>query len=137
MKSHLASMKKHGNVGVYPIETGIHSNSFYNEVKADFDGVLELKLEEMDGELRRFMRVYRYRGSHETKWYRLLIGPDRGVKIYCSVRSRRLIVISTIPSVMVTYSQKEGTICLNWLYRLARYSDGGGVDGDQGLSLPS
>jgi KaiC/GvpD/RAD55 family RecA-like ATPase len=82
MKSHLARMKRHGNIGAYAIETGIHSNSFYNEVKATFDGVIELKLEEMDGELRRFIRVYRYRGSHETKWFRLLIGPDRGVKIY-------------------------------------------------------
>ncbi len=82
MKSHLARMKRHGNIGAYAIETGIHSNSFYNEVKASFDGVIELKLEEMDGELRRFIRVYRYRGSHETKWFRLLIGPDRGVKIY-------------------------------------------------------
>lgn len=82
MKSHLARMKRHGNIGVYPIDTGIHSNSFYNEVKATFDGVLELKLEEMDGELRRFIRVYRYRGSHETKWFRLLIGVDRAIKIY-------------------------------------------------------
>ena len=82
MKSHLARMKRHGNIGAYAIETGIHSDSFYNEVRATFDGVLELKLEEMDGELRRFIRVYRYRGSHETKWFRLLIGPDRMVKIY-------------------------------------------------------
>ena len=82
MKSHLARMKRHANIGVYAIETGIHSNSFYNEVKATFDGVLELKLEEMDGELRRFIRVYRYRGSHETKWFRLLIGPNREIKIY-------------------------------------------------------
>ena len=82
MKSHLARMKRHANIGVYAIETGIHTNSFYNEVKATFDGVLELKLEEMDGELRRFIRVYRYRGSHETKWFRLLIGPNREIKIY-------------------------------------------------------
>lgn len=82
MKSHLARMKRHNNIGAYAVETGIHSNSFYNEVKATFDGVIELKLEEMDGELRRFIRVYRYRGAHETKWFRLLIGPDRGVKIY-------------------------------------------------------
>jgi KaiC/GvpD/RAD55 family RecA-like ATPase len=82
MKAHLARMKRHANIGVYPIETGIHSNSFYNEVKASFDGVLEMKLDEMDGELRRFIRVYRYRGSHETKWFRLLIGPDREIKIY-------------------------------------------------------
>ena len=82
MKSHLARMKRHGNIGIYVIETGIHSNSFYNEVKASFDGVLELKLEEMDGELRRFIRVDRYRGSHENKWFRLLIGPNREIKIY-------------------------------------------------------
>ncbi len=81
MKSHLARMKKHGNVGAYPIETGIHSASFYNEVRASFDGVIEMKLEEMDGELRRFLRVYRYRGAHETKWFRLLISPNRSIKI--------------------------------------------------------
>ena len=82
MKSHLARMKRHGNIGAYVVEAGIHSASFYNEVRATFDGVLELKLEEMDGELRRFIRVYRYRGSHESKWFRLLIGPNRDLKIY-------------------------------------------------------
>ncbi len=82
MKSHVARMKRHSNVGVYTFEMGIHSNSFYNEVRASFDGVIEMKLEEIDGELRRFVRVYSYRGGHETKWFRLLIGPDRSVKIY-------------------------------------------------------
>ncbi len=82
MKSHLARMKKHGNLGVYAIEMGIHSNPFYNEVRSTFDGVIEMKLEEIDGELRRFVRVYRYRGGHETKWFRFLITPDRSIKIY-------------------------------------------------------
>jgi KaiC/GvpD/RAD55 family RecA-like ATPase len=82
MKSHLARMKKHGNVGAYAIELGIHSNSFYNEVRASFDGVIEMKLEEAEGELRRYVRVYSYRGIHSTKWFRLLIGPDRAVKIF-------------------------------------------------------
>jgi KaiC/GvpD/RAD55 family RecA-like ATPase len=81
MKSHLARMKKHGNVGAYAIELGIHSNSFYNEVRATFDGVIEMKLEETEGELRRYIRIYSYRGRHETKWFRLLIGPDRAMKI--------------------------------------------------------
>ena len=82
LKSHLARMKKHENIGVYAFETGIHSSSFYNEVKSSFDGVIEMKLEEMYGELRRFVRVYRYRGGHETKWFRFLISTDRSVKIY-------------------------------------------------------
>jgi KaiC/GvpD/RAD55 family RecA-like ATPase len=82
MKSHLARMKKHANIGAYAIELGIHSSSFYNEVRSSFDGVIDMKLDEMDGELRRFIRVYSYRGAHETKWYRFLIGVDRSVKIY-------------------------------------------------------
>ena len=81
MKSHLARMKRHGNIGAYAIELGIHSNSFYNEVRASFDGVIELKLEEAEGELRRYVRVYSFRGSHSTKWFRYLIAPDRSVKI--------------------------------------------------------
>ncbi len=82
LKSHVARMKKRGNIGTYIFETGIHSNSFYNEVKASFDSVIEMKLEEADGELRRFIRVYSYRGAHETKWFRFLIKPDTNVKIY-------------------------------------------------------
>ncbi len=82
LKSHLARMKKHGDIGCYSFELGMHSNAFYNEVRSSFDGVIDMKLDEMDGELRRFIRVYSYRGAHETKWYRFLIGPDRSLKIY-------------------------------------------------------
>ncbi len=82
LKSHLARMKKHGNIGAYAFETGIHTSSFYNEVRSSFDSVIEMKLEEVDGELRRFLRIYSYRGGHETKWFRFLIGRDRSVKIY-------------------------------------------------------
>lgn len=82
LKAHLARMKKHGDIGAYAVELGMHSNSFYNEIRSSFDGVIDLKLEEMDGELRRFVRVYSYRGAHETKWFRFLIAPDRSVKIY-------------------------------------------------------
>src|SRR5438128_2957056 len=52
MKSHLARMKRHMNIGAYAIETGIHRSSVYNEVKAIIDGGEEKTLEEMDGELR-------------------------------------------------------------------------------------
>jgi len=82
LKSHLARMKKHDNVGAYAIETGIHSDSFYNEVRASFDSIIEMKLEEVDGELRRFIRIYSHRGGHETKWFRFLVTPDRSIRIY-------------------------------------------------------
>ena len=81
LKSHLARMKKRGNSGTYVFETGIHSSGFYNEVRASFDSVIEMKLEEADGELRRFIRVYSFRGLHETKWFRFLITPEHRVRI--------------------------------------------------------
>src|SRR6266571_4294426 len=51
-------------------------------VKADFDSVIEMKLEEADGELRRAVRVYSYRGGHQTRWFRFLITPEKTVRIY-------------------------------------------------------
>jgi len=71
MKSHLARMKKARQHRRICDRTGNHSNSFYNEVRSSFDGVIDMKLDETDGELRRFVRVYSYRGAHETKWFRL------------------------------------------------------------------
>ncbi len=67
LKSHLARMKKQGNIGAYAFETGIHTTSFYNEVRSSFDSVIEMKLEETDGELRRFIRVYSYRWRTRDK----------------------------------------------------------------------
>src|SRR2546427_12809065 len=45
--------------------------------------------------------------------------------------------MSTTRSDVLTFSQKKGTICLNWLQRLEQYSDGRGADWDQGLRRPS
>src|SRR2546430_17110391 len=44
--------------------------------------------------------------------------------------------MSTTRSDVLTFSQKKGTICLNWLQRLETYSDGRGADWDQGLRRP-
>ncbi len=82
LKLHLARRKKHGTIGAYAFEMGIHSNSFYNEVKVSFDTVIGMKLEEADGEPRRYIRVYSYRGVHETKWFRFLITPESKVRVY-------------------------------------------------------
>ncbi len=81
LRSNMARMKKHGNIGAYALEKHIHSNS-YNEVRSSFDSVIEMKLQEMEGEPRRFDRVYSYLGGHATRWFPFLIGTDRLVKIY-------------------------------------------------------
>jgi len=81
VKSHLARMKKHGNVGAYAVELGIHRDSFYNEIRASFDTVIEMKLNESENEMNRMMRVYRHQGQHQNRWFKFLISPERGIKI--------------------------------------------------------
>ncbi len=81
VKSHLARMKKHGNVGVYNVEQGIHKESFYNEIRASFDTVIEMKLLEAGDDITRMIRVYSHRGIHSSRWFKFLITPERTIKI--------------------------------------------------------
>jgi len=81
VKSHLARMKKHGNVGIYNVEQGIHKESFYNEIRASFDTVIEMKLLETEDDITRMIRVYSHRGTHTSKWFKFLITPERTIKI--------------------------------------------------------
>ena len=81
VKSHLARMKKHGNVGVYNVELGIHKEAFYNEIRASFDTVIEMKMQEVDNDVNRMIRVYSHRGVHSSRWFRFQITQDRAVKI--------------------------------------------------------
>jgi len=74
LRSHLARMKKLCNTGFYAVEEGIQTESFYNSLRLLFDGVLELKLTENDGKLKRFIRVHSLKGfNHDTAWRRFKI----------------------------------------------------------------
>ncbi len=81
VKSHLARMKKHGNIGTYAVELGIHKDSFYNEIRASFDTVIEMKLNEAENEMNRMVRIYRHQGMHQNRWFKFLITQERGIRI--------------------------------------------------------
>ncbi len=68
LQVNMARIKQSGGMGIWTVEEGIHTISFYNTLRHLADGVVEMRLEE-DRELRRFVRVHTLRGlSHRTNW---------------------------------------------------------------------
>ena len=77
----MARMKHTSNVGVWVVEQGIHSESFYNALRHMADGILELRFEE-GGELKRFIRMHTFKGvSHNTAWKPFVVSKDGLVTI--------------------------------------------------------
>ena len=75
LEVNMARMKHINNVGLWTIEQGIHSESFYNMLRHMTDGVLEIRLKEDD--LKRFIRMHSFRGiSHSTEWRSFTVSKD-------------------------------------------------------------
>lgn len=74
----MARVKEWHGVGLYVAEHGVHSEGFYNSLRFMVDGVLEMKMYEIGGELRRFFRVHTFKmGAHNTSWIPFSIGQHR------------------------------------------------------------
>jgi len=73
-----ARMKRAGYTCVFILEGGVHDAHISNRLRYLLDGVLDMKIEEVDDERRRFFRIYSLRGCrHETRWIPFSIG-DKG-----------------------------------------------------------
>lgn len=66
----MARMKHAHNLGLWVVEEGIHSESFYNVLRHKSDGVLEMKFEENDrGAVERYIRLHTLKNlKHEIMW---------------------------------------------------------------------
>jgi len=74
----MARVKEWHGVGLHVVEHGVHSEAFYNSLRFMVDGVLEMKMYEIGGELRRFFRVHTFKmGAHNTRWVPFNIGQRR------------------------------------------------------------
>jgi KaiC/GvpD/RAD55 family RecA-like ATPase len=63
--------------GVATVTSGSHDPRFENMLRTYFRGLIELKLEEVSGQLRRFLRIFSLLGtSHSTDWYPFQITED-------------------------------------------------------------
>src|SRR5438093_1872261 len=69
------------STGVATVTSESHDPRFENMLRTYFRGVIELKLEEVNGQLHRFLRIFSLLGtSHSTDWYPFRITED-GVRI--------------------------------------------------------
>jgi KaiC/GvpD/RAD55 family RecA-like ATPase len=65
------------STGVATVTSGAHDPRFENMLRTYFRGVIELKLEEVNGQLHRFLRIFSLLGtSHSTDWYPFQITDD-------------------------------------------------------------
>ncbi len=68
LEVNMARMRRSGNTGIYAVEEGIHTASFYNSLRHIADAVLEMRIEDHE-EIRRYIRVHTFRGAnHSTRW---------------------------------------------------------------------
>lgn len=65
------------STGVATVTSGSHDPRFENMLRTYFRGVIELKLEEANGQLQRSLRIFSLLGtSHSTDWYPFRITED-------------------------------------------------------------
>jgi len=75
-----ARLKQENVIALFTLCTGINPPALTLALQNISDGVLEMKLEETAGEMKRFFRIYSMRGvAHSTKWIPFEIASD-GIK---------------------------------------------------------
>lgn len=72
----LAKLRESGSMGICALELGVHETSFENFLRFNFDGVLEMKIEERDlGEFIRYFRIYSLKmARYSTAWTLIKLG---------------------------------------------------------------
>jgi len=65
-----ARVKEKKATGTATFTSGIHSTRFQSSLRTDFEGVIELNLDESKGKLERSLRILSIKGvEHDTDWY--------------------------------------------------------------------
>lgn len=78
----LARIKDWKGIGVYVVQKGVHSPEFCNTVGYLVDGILDMKTEEANEEITRYLRIRSLKSmAHETKWMPFVIQADRNLKV--------------------------------------------------------
>jgi len=82
-------IRRNKGTGIFIIEDGIHDDQFTNFIRFIVDGVMEMKLEEKEGELKRFFRIYSMKsGRHKTQWVPFEI-TNKGINFVRGLRAIR------------------------------------------------
>ncbi len=84
----LATLNSLDALSLFSLTLGSQDERTVNVLRSLFDGVLELKVEEIDGGTRRMLRVFSLKGvKHRADWVRFSIS-DKGVSIEEPLKAR-------------------------------------------------
>jgi len=76
-----ARLKRSEFNSLFILEGGVHDSVVAQRLRYMLDGVLEMRVEEVGGELDRFFRIYSLRGcQHDTRWVHFHIG-EKGIEV--------------------------------------------------------
>ncbi len=99
----LARLRLVDAFSIFSITSGNYSERFGNVLRSFFDGVLELKLDESSGGLKRLLRVFSLKGAHHSlDWVRFSVS-DRGMVVEEPLKARCSWCSRPIGAVPVTY----------------------------------
>jgi non-specific serine/threonine protein kinase len=83
-----------GGKAIFVVASGAHDEHFLNLLRLTFDGILEMRLDETNEEIKRLLRIFSLKGvRHKTNWIPFEI-TDKGIvlhsesKIRCSLCSK-------------------------------------------------
>lgn len=75
-----ARVKEIGAIGIFVIQSGVHSQEFYNTLEYLVDGIFDMKIGEDSGSILRYFRIRSLSTStHSTEWVPFKIQPDREI----------------------------------------------------------
>ncbi len=81
LSSMSARLKRSEFNSLFILEGGVHDSVIAQRLRYLLDGVLEMRVEEVGGELDRFFRIYSLRGcQHDTRWVHFRIG-KKGIEV--------------------------------------------------------
>jgi KaiC/GvpD/RAD55 family RecA-like ATPase len=85
-----------GGKAIFIVAAGAHNDHFMNLLRLTFDGIIEMKLDETNNEIKRLLRVFSLKGvRHKTNWVPFEI-TDKGIiiqnesKMRCSLCSKSI-----------------------------------------------
>ena len=91
-----ARIRLDGGKAIFTIASGAHDDHFMNLLRLIFDGILEMKVDDSEKEIKRLLRIFSLKGAeHKTTWTPFEI-TDKGIiikgesELRCAMCSKRI-----------------------------------------------
>ncbi len=130
VESLLARLKLSGAFPLFSLASGNYSDQFSNTVRSLFDGVLEMKVDESSGSMRRLLRVFSLKGTpHKSDWLSFSIA-NEGLAMEEPLETRCALCSKPVGSQPIKYEMSGQTVYFDNRECFANYRKLKSVYGD-------